>query len=76
MGFVSFMILIWDHIITLGDEVRLKCKDWPSDAQSGYMQVEYIWKGRKKDRGTVTADGVRKKDMKKEKENRVLLSGK
>lgn len=21
MGFVSFMILVWDHIITLGDEV-------------------------------------------------------
>ena len=22
MGFVSFMILVWDHIITIGDEVR------------------------------------------------------
>ena len=40
-----------------------------------YRKV-YIWKGRKKDRGTVTAAGVRKKDMKNGKENRVLLSGK
>lgn len=29
MGIVSFSILIWDHIITFGDEVRLHLRENP-----------------------------------------------
>ena len=51
MGFASFMILIWDHIITIGDEVRdhfgVGSGVQYIYANRGFWKVEYIWKGKK-----------------------------
>jgi hypothetical protein len=52
VGFASFAILIWDHIDTFPDEVRLLkfLLPWTRYNLTWgiFLQVEYIWKGRKK----------------------------
>ena len=57
MGFVSYMILVWDHIATFDDEVLL-----PNVGRSRMLltlsgvQVEYIWKGKKGPRKRIMND--------------------
>ena len=57
MGFVSYMILVWDHIATFDDEVLL-----PNVGRSRMLltlsgvQVEYIWKGKKGPRKRIMGD--------------------
>ena len=44
----AFTCTVWDHIITFSDEVRTqRVLDTFCDVYVAYMQVRYIWKGRK-----------------------------
>ena len=57
MGFVSFIILVWDHIITLEQEVRLVSINWAYVSRPDPLpQVEYIWKGKKGIRGFLVTE--------------------
>ncbi|KAF7297562.1 hypothetical protein MKEN_01378700 [Mycena kentingensis (nom. inval.)] len=50
VGFAGFTVLIWDHLDTFVDEVRVLCSLWtPQRHLPGVpcMQVEYVWKGKK-----------------------------
>lgn len=47
MGFLSFMILIWEHVITFADEVGFALLRASQSTNHLPVQVEYIWFGKK-----------------------------
>ena len=47
VGVASFTVLVWDHMITLCDEVRAQTLAGRLPEMLSGMQIEYIWKRQK-----------------------------